>query len=353
MAEPQVPTEPATAEDAVGGFFRFVFLDADRRLRSGWRVAAFFLSFILVIHLVLPFVLLAVTCVLVVAARGQAALGEFLGKSLHGAAFQQGLALVLTPATLLLVWPFRRWLDRRSYRSMGFWCDGKTAPDLFLGVVMGSALVMLLAGSFLLTGLYRWGGTSPAGAELAWRMLLAVAGLGAAAMLEELVFRAYMQSNLTESIGPVWSLVITNVAFALLHGANPNITLLALVNLFVAGVLLGMVYHRFRSIWAVWTMHFAWNFTMGPLLGVPVSGLSMASVCKMKLADLGTVENPDWWLLTGGPFGFEGGLAATLVMTLAIVALVIWKGRPERPPETIPRRKRKPPEPMPDARLER
>jgi membrane protease YdiL (CAAX protease family) len=336
--EPEIRAEGADptqrCEQGSGSFF----LGNDGRLRSGWRVAAFLVAFIFLIQLLLPIVLIAAICVVVTMTGGQAGLKEFLNGSLQGAALQQGMALVLTPAALLLAWPFRRWLDRRSYRSMGFWWDRSTGIDLFLGLVMGSALVMLLTGAFLLSGLYLWKGTVAFGSELALRMLLAVAGLAAAAMLEELVFRAYVQSNLTESIGPVWALAISSLGFAVMHGANPNVTLFGLINLFAAGVLLGLVYHRFRSIWAVWTMHFAWNFTMGPLLGVPVSGVTMASICRVELADPNTLARPDWWVLTGGPFGLEGGLGATVVMGLFILGLAVWKGRPARPAEPIGRR---------------
>jgi hypothetical protein len=100
-------------------------------------------------------------------------------------------------------------------------------------------------------------------------------------------------------------------------------------------------------------MHFAWNFTMGPVLGVPVSGLTMASIGRMELADPNVIPSSDWWALTGGPFGFEGGLGSTLVMVVFISGLVCWRGRRERPPEIIPRRPKKSAEPTPEARLER
>jgi membrane protease YdiL (CAAX protease family) len=312
------------------------FIGPDGRLRSGWRVVAFLLVFVLVVHVALPIPIVVVVAVFGALTRGPHALQGFLTEVTRGGVFQQTMALFMTPATLLLIWPFRRWLDRRSYRSLGFWLDGRTAIDLFLGLVAGAALVMVMAGSALLAGMYEWGGISPPGGGLAGRMLLALFGLGAAALLEEVVFRAYVQNNLTESVGPVWAIALAGLGFAIMHCANPNVTLLAGINLFLAGVLLGLVYHRFRSIWAAWSMHFAWNFTMGPLLGVPVSGLKMASLMRMSPADPLTAESTDWWVLTGGPFGFEGGLAATAVMALFIAGLgLAWRGRPPRPVEPL------------------
>ncbi len=124
--------------------------------------------------------------------------------------------------------------------------------------------------------------------KLGFTVAFMFVGFAVAALNEEIIFRGYVQRALDEGVGAVYAIVVSSVMFAIVHCRNPNVTLLAIVNLFLAGVLLGMVYHRFRSIWAVWAMHFAWNFTMAPMLGVPVSGLDTPSVMKVELTQFVT-----------------------------------------------------------------
>ena len=74
----------------------------------------------------------------------------------------------------------------------------------------------------------------------------------------------------------------------------------------VAGVLLSVVYLRTRSMWAVTGLHLGWNWVMAAL-HFPVSALNEA----LPLFTLREHGAP-WW--TGGAFGPEAGLPATLVL---------------------------------------
>ncbi len=326
--QPQVLTTPAAEANA--------FVGEDGRLRSGWRVAAFFFGFVIVqVGCQIAF---SVTLVLgLMMSMGEEGL-EMAATIEQRPEVHFVSAVVTLPLLMVLMWFFRRYLDKRTFRSLGFWWDRTAAFDLPLGLLMGAGLIGASALLAIAAGLYAWGApaASPSALLLAGEMSLMVVGLLAAALIEEIVCRAYMQRNLTESIGPVWSIAIVSAVFALLHGANPNVTGLALINLFGAGVLLGLVYHRFRSIWAVWTMHFAWNFTMGPVLGVPVSGMKTARIFELTLIDPLLAQWQDWWAVSGGPFGFEGGLVSTGVMALCITVLWLWKGRAARPAEAHP-----------------
>jgi hypothetical protein len=111
----------------------------------------------------------------------------------------------------------------------------------------------------------------------------------------------------------------SSVLFALLHANNPNVTPVALANIFLAGVMLAVAYLRTRSLWFATAVHLGWNWTMASLLDFPVSGI----VKNMPLYS-GRETGPDW--VTGGTFGPEAGIAASLT----IVAGAVWMWRTRR-----------------------
>ena len=62
-----------------------------------------------------------------------------------------------------------------------------------------------------------------------------------------------------------------------------------------AGLLLAMVYHLTRSLWACVGLHAAWNIMQGAVYGIPVSGNPEDGFLVAKMT------GPDW--LSGGAFG--------------------------------------------------
>jgi hypothetical protein len=118
---------------------------------------------------------------------------------------------------------------------------------------------------------------------------------------------------------PFNSNVTYNVFFGVFHGLNPNLTWLALLNIFLAGVVLAAGYLVTRSLWLPMAFHFSWNFVQGPILDFPLSGLDTTGV-------LITRSGGNAWL-TGGAFGPEGGLFSTAVLCLALLLLWVWHRR--------------------------
>ena len=147
-------------------------------------------------------------------------------------------------------------------------------------------------------------------------LALSLVQFAIAAAAEEAVCRGYLFQALVQGIG-VWpAVVVSSALFSAGHLANPNVHWIGLANIFLAGVLLAVVYLRTRSLWAATGVHLGWNWVMSGLLDFPVSGLQLDT----PLYDAREV-GADWW--TGGPFGPEAGLAATLV----VLAATIWAWR--------------------------
>ena len=136
---------------------------------------------------------------------------------------------------------------------------------------------------------------------------------------EEILMRGYILNNLMGSTNKYLALLISAVIFSVLHGMNANISLLALVNLMLAGIILGSTYIFTKNLWFPISLHLFWNFFQGPVLGYSVSGMKISSIFKVTLTGSNTVN--------GGQFGFEGSLVCTVLLIIAISLIIgYYKG---------------------------
>lgn len=210
--------------------------------------------------------------------------------------------------SFVMVWLFRKIVDRASFKSLGFetrQMGGHAAVGFFLGILL------LCMGTIILvaTGFLHWTDINFNAKDLFLSMGLMVL----VAFSEELVFRGYILINLMESVGKWPALLISALSFALAHSANPDFSLLAALNIFLAGILLGINYIYTRNLWYGILLHFSWNFFQGPILGYDVSGQNLQSLFQHE------VKGSIW--ITGGKFGLEGSLIATGLYILAILLL--------------------------------
>src|SRR5690606_38171554 len=101
-------------------------------------------------------------------------------------------------------------------------------------------------------------------------------------------------------------------------GANPSVGVFALVNIFLAGILLGIAYLRTLSLWFATALHMGWNWTMASLFDLPVSGLTTFDTPLYQPA----VDGAAWW--SGVLFGPEGGLVGTIGFGVALLLVLRW-----------------------------
>ena len=289
-----------------------VFINDVGRLRSGWRVLLFGAIFLF-------FAILLGIALRVALALGHKFLpGYHLGSYIENGVFR---LLILIPA-LLAGYICASALEGLPWRSLGLWFHSAWWRDLLVGSFIGIASLALAAGiataggglSFSITGrdaLLQVGGT------LLFSGLLFIV----AALSEEALFRGYPLQTMTRA-RLVWLAVfLTSVPFAAIHLGNPNVAAgFTFINTALAGVWLAVAYLRTRSLWFPLGVHWAWNWALASLLGLPVSGITdLAPHPLLRGTDLG----PTW--LTGGTYGIEGGLACTI--TLIVSTIFIWRTR--------------------------
>jgi membrane protease YdiL (CAAX protease family) len=180
------------------------------------------------------------------------------------------------------------------------------------GLLAGAALFSTVVGMLWLLGSYHVVGVNP---QVHWLPAVLVAGVGAG-IGEELITRGVLFRILEEGLGSWWALAISALIFGAAHTANPGATLWSSLAIAIeAGVLLGLLYHVTRSLWACIGLHAAWNVMQGTVYGIPVSGIPANGWL------LSTRSGPSW--LSGGGFGAEASVIALALCSLCSLALLL------------------------------
>jgi hypothetical protein len=133
----------------------------------------------------------------------------------------------------------------------------------------------------------------------------------------EVLARGYIFQTIQLQSNGIWAIIVTSIIFVLYHAAGLQGNWLPALNVFLAGILFGVAYYRTGNLWLPIAIHFAWNFLLGPILGLSVSGQDLANNWHLF-----TLQGPS--LFTGGTFGIEGSLIVTAITILGIVTLLRW-----------------------------
>lgn len=277
-------------------------------IRQGWLRAVLFMIAFLIIYTITSLI-----GILVIAMTTGLDLGQLLSDEANliselGPWLMFIVMLIAFAGTMLTVWLFRKFVDRKSVVSLGLEWQG-FSDDFVKGGLWGIALIgfgFLL--QFALGLINITGFAFDPLAQLGYIFLFSVVALN-----EEIMVRGYLLDNLMDSFGNWPALLFSSVIFSLMHGLNANVTALSMLNLLIAGVLLGIYYLYRRNLWFPIAMHLTWNYLQGPVLGYEVSGNKTGSIVQQD------ISGSD--LLTGGDFGFEGSLLATIMMIAAIVGI--------------------------------
>ncbi|QTD40422.1 CPBP family intramembrane glutamic endopeptidase [Sporosarcina sp. Te-1] len=220
--------------------------------------------------------------------------------------------------SILITYIFWRFINKGTWKTLGF---KSSIPDflygLFLGAVSICIIFIILLSSGNVTLLNSWGSPEFSTYTVSFLILFILVGFS-----EEIFFRGYVMSTMASRNHPKWAIyVVSAVIFSIAHGMNPNVSLLGLLNILMVGLLFAYMFDATKSLWLPIGYHMTWNYFQGNVFGFAVSGTTPHGIYNVSV-DAGN----EW--LTGGAFGLEGGLLATLLIILGFFATrlyVQWK----------------------------
>ncbi|HYC31495.1 MAG TPA: type II CAAX endopeptidase family protein [Gemmatimonadales bacterium] len=233
---------------------------------------------------------------------------ELLASVGAGSMLLQALAMLAAAAMFTWLIGIRAaGLDLRDLR----WRDaGPSGPGFAWGLLAGALAAGLTLVISVAAGDATWVRDDGTIGQYIGRAALTVLVLAPAALSEEVVFRGVPLVLLARPMGRGAAVIAIAIPFALAHLGNPNLTALGVGNIALAGIFLGLAFYAPGGIWTAWGAHLGWNGILAAL-DTPVSGVPF----DIPFLDY-RAGAPGW--LTGGAFGPEGGLAATLALAIAI-----------------------------------
>lgn len=139
---------------------------------------------------------------------------------------------------------------------------------------------------------------------------------------EEAICRAFIYQKMTKrGIKPMVAAIANAAFFSFIHIANPGVTPMALLNIFLYGILFSFMIIYMDSLWAAMAAHAAWNFCQNIILGLPNSGI----VCPFSVFKLDAASATESFAYSVS-FGIEGTIVACALMVV-VMAIMVWGGR--------------------------
>lgn len=201
---------------------------------------------------------------------------------------------------------------------------GKKPLDYLTGSLIAVGLLAVIIGFCLVTGSMTFEGLS-SDVQLPMLLLLLV-GYMIQSAAEEVMCRGFLMGALREKV-PAWlAVLISSTAFAFPHlssimGMEAKYIVVAILNLYLVAILFSLLVLYRGNLWISCGLHFAWNYVLGGIMGLMVSGGDGAAFGLF----LFKVENGT--LLNGGTYGIEASVITTVVlgMVLAVMLLLMHK----------------------------
>jgi len=291
-----------------------IFLNSnENRLRAGWRILIFIVLYILSSRIL-----------------SQVTLNIFdhSDKTTWNWWVARGFVVIL--ASSIVVWIVRKYIDKKTFISLGLRLNSLAIKDFFVGLVISGLMIGIIFIVFLILGFLEireisWNSN---GISAVFEILLWFFGIGlAVGWSEELAFRGYLLQNMKDGMGLFWAVLLSCILYGLLHMSNPNSTLLSGFLIAVFGFLRIFGWLRTGQLWLSMGMHAGWDFFQGPILGFTVSGMNTESLINH------TASGPNW--ITGGSFGPEAGILVLPVIILGLIFMYLWTAKRKNIPWVI------------------
>lgn len=240
----------------------------------------------------------------------------FLGDTLLSPYFELFISLIISSSLTELMTKFGTW------NSFGMFIDIKMLRDITMGlfyVLLPYSIIILVA---IFSG-NTFGLNHDYEINVSYIIITCLVILIISAN-EELIFRGIIFQSFLMRFKPTMIVILSSIVFSIMHYFNPEITLLAHLNIFLAGILLSLMYIRTNSLWLPISFHFFWNFAQGFFIGSEVSGFNFnINVFKLNIDYRDQLNQ----ILFGNKFGIESGLLVSIVLVLLIFIVSIAENK--------------------------
>lgn len=135
------------------------------------------------------------------------------------------------------------------------------------------------------------------------------------AFFEEILFRGFLLQFLSEKFNSSFIIILSSLLFSMAHVFNPEIGTIAMLNIFLAGIFLSILFLKTQNIIVTTSFHFIWNIGQQFILNSAISGNDIG----MNFLN---IDKPVNNVLTGtyiiNKFGIESSVLTTLFLMIAI-----------------------------------
>lgn len=228
----------------------------------------------------------------------------------------------------LVVMLYCRFLEKRRLPSLGLRRDSARMilPAALAGLAAAFAAVLfaVLFRSMTFDGVD--GTFSPGYAVLLFF------GLLVSAFATELLMHSYLMTSLSRALPLGFSLIASAIFPAVLDFGLTGNAWIGAINVFLLGILTGLLMIRTGSVWVSTVFRALWTFAAYTLIGIE----GMPTRVPTHLLSFSLPATGD--LVSGGTSGIEAGIAGTLVLLLGTVLLLMCRTASDRtaPPESAP-----------------
>ena len=188
-----------------------------------------------------------------------------------------------------------------------------------IGGAIGLGMVSSMFLMTLLSGGGRWtiggGGVS----QYLGRVIPLLGCLLVAALWEEWLFRGYPMTKIATAYGRTSANLAIAILFSAAHAAEAGFNPIIAANIVFGSMVIGALRFSRGGIPAAWGFHFVWNGVQAAA-GSTLSGMDFGVPVVNWIG-----RGPQW--ASGGEFGAEGGIGATVATLTVLAGLAIYSRR--------------------------
>jgi membrane protease YdiL (CAAX protease family) len=247
-------------------------------------------------------------------------------EEINSSLFTGGLAQMLSDVielgpAILLIWLIVSLYEKRSFKTLGFGSNG-ALKKLLLGALFGFSVMAAYGAIGYMTGALVLVDENSITQGISVGMLFAFIGLAVQTSAEEIVYRGWLTQVLCANWGYSIGAVASAVFFALPHGLNDDITILALVNIVLLSYFFALYAIYQQSLWGVIGFHWFYNWTQFSFIGLDVVPDNNFGGAVFNLEYTDKVP-----FITSGVVAEDGPIITLIAIIGGVVMSVIFRKR--------------------------